>query len=105
MVGWSTDGVSSTGSRNVARVLTLAIEAGSSAGTIIVSETLIRGAAPAKLIRNCARRTLTLIGSDGVDADGGGFTGTVLTLVNIHASVVAEDVAWLTLTRGHVVGC
>lgn len=104
MVGWTTEGICSTGSRHITGVLTLAVVAGSSAGTIIVGEALVRGATASKLVRNSARGTLALVGSDGVDTDGCGLTRTVLTLVNVHTPVVGKDVSWLTLTRGHVVG-
>ena len=104
MVGGTAECISSTGARHITGVLTLAIVAGSSAGTIIVGETLVGCATPPKLVRNCARGTLALVGSDGVDTDGCGLARTVLTLVNVHTSVVGEDVSWLTLTRGHVLG-
>ena len=41
VIGWSADGISSTRSRHVTRVLTLAIVARRSAGTVAVGQTLV----------------------------------------------------------------
>ena len=104
MVGGGADGVSSTRAGDVTRVLTLPIEAAGRLGTVVVRQTLVRGLTSPELVWDCSCRTLALVGSDGVDTDGGGFTGTVLTLVNVHTPVGREDVAGLTSAGGDVVG-
>ena len=105
VVGGSTDGVRSTRSGNITGILTFTIVARGCPRTVTVSQTLVRGPASSKLVRNCSWRTLTLIGANGVDTDGSWFTRTVLTLVNVHTSVVGEDVSRLTPAAGHVVLC
>ena len=46
---------------------------------------------------------MTLIRPNSVDTHSGGFTGTVLTLVNIHALVIGEDIARLAPAAGYMV--
>ena len=104
VVGGGADGVSSTRAGDVTRVLTLPIEAAGRLGTVVVGQTLVRGLTSPELVWDCSCRTLALVGSDGVDTDGGGLTGTVLTLVNVHTPVGREDVAGLTSAGGDVVG-
>ena len=103
VVGGGADGVSSTRAGDVTRVLTLPIEAAGRLGTVVVRQTLVRGLTSPELVWDCSCRTLALVGSDGVDTDGGGLTGTVLTLVNVHTAVVGEDVARLAPAGGDVV--
>ena len=105
VVGRSTDRVCSTGSGDITGVLTFTIVAGGCPRTIAVCQTLVRGSASSKLIRNCSWRTLTLVSSNGVDTDSSWFTRTVLTFINIHTSVVGEDVSWLTPAAGNMVLC
>ena len=104
VVGRGTDGVRSTGAGDVAGVLALSVDTAGGLGTVVVRQTLVGGFTTAELVRDCSWRTLALVGSDGVDTDGCGLTGTVLTLVNVHTPVVGEDVAGLALAGGDVVG-
>ena len=104
VVGGGADSVRPAGAGSITRVLTLAVVAGGGAGTVRVGQALVRGLAAAELVRHCARGTLALICADGVNTDGGGLAGAVLTLVYIHTPVVGEDVAGLALAGGDVVG-
>ena len=104
VVGRSANSIGSTGSRDLAGVLALSIVADSSTRTVTVSQALVRRATLSRGVCHSARWALALVSSDGVDADGGRGTGAVLALVNIHTAVVGEDVTWLTVTLGNVVG-
>ena len=105
VVGGGADSVRPAGARSITRVLTLAVVAGGGAGTVRVGQALVRGLAAAELVRHRARGTLALVRADGVNTDGGGLAGAVLTLVYIHTPVVGEDVAWLAPAAGLVVVC
>jgi hypothetical protein len=104
VVGGATDGVRSTGPRDLTGILTLPVVTESSAGTVVIGEALVRGAALPRGVSNSACGALALVGSHSVSSDGSGGTRTVLALVNVHAPVVGEDVAWLAVTLGDVVG-
>ena len=105
MVCWGAYGVSTTRTRDLAGVLALAVVAGGCAGTVCVRETLVGRPTLAIDVGHSSRRAAALVGSLGVDADGGRLTGVVLALVNVNALVDGEDETWFASAFWHMVLC
>ena len=103
MVCWGADGVSTTRTRDFAGVLALPVVANGRPRTVTVSKALVRRTTLSRGVSDSAWWALTLVGTHCVDAQSRWCTWTVLALVNIHAAVVGEDIAWLTVALGHMV--
>ena len=103
MVCWGAYGVSTTRTRDFTGVLALPIVANSRPRTVTVSKALVRRTTLSRGVSDSAWWALALVGTHCVDAQSCWCTWAVLALVDIHAAVVGEDVAWLTGTLGHMV--
>ena len=103
MVCWGAYGIGTTGAGDFTRVLAFPVVANGRPRTVTVSKALVRRTALSRGVSDSAWWALALVGTHCVDAQSCWCAWAVLALIDIHAAVVGEDIAWLTVALGHMV--